>query len=1303
MRTHLLRLFLLCCLFSTPAGAEEKIAFRTLTAQDGLSSNQVSVVCRDSKGFLWIGTSEGVCRYDAFRFHAFTTKDGLPGKNVTHIAEDRDGRIWIRTTEGVAYYSYQEDMLMPGSEMLSSMGMDVGETLSLGSSDDLRYLWVASADKLAIYDAQTSTLSDYPVSNSSFFIPTIRRGNMYYSDMGGNLHVIDLESGAHQNLPFPEQMHQAIGSAMPVIYADRKEGLWAYSFNGSILFHFTPEEGWREIKLPGITDYYNRITDIAEDSSGNIWVTTTHHGLYLFDKEANITHLTHDPAVVSSLPGNNLVTLHVDKDDRVWVGNFKLGLSYYDPHSQAIQHFLAGESDDFISFCETQDALYAGTDGSGLLRADSYDTKFEAVETGASIINCIHQDRMGDLWLGTWEDGLVRLGRDGRKKNVYNRKSSGLLSNSIFSIQESRDGSLFLGMFPGAVQRLDPKTGEITTCLDQTGDNLYDLVFLNDSTLVVSLSGGLVGIDINSNGIYTGIPQGIVVDELFTDSRGYLWMTGRRGVWYYDPHTGTLVQLDIEDGLQSDSGRGITEDKGGRIWIATTLGLSSVDLSYGEPFVQNYNQQDGLEWMEFNKRAMITLADGDILAGTPHGFTSITPGKDPNRNFDEITYLTEVLSASGRGRSPVCKPSFDASKIIVKKNMMPLSLHFSCPEFERQNTISLEYKINGRNEQWASMPGHVMELSFLPPGRYDIQVRALNSRRLLSSHIKNLTLVVRPPWYGSWPAMLVYISLLVLALVLFLRHLRRQKELAAALARINKEAGDQKKLMDMKLTFFANISHELRTPLSLIINPLEEFIKRYPQYGSGFLSTARNNAEYLKELIDQLLSFRKIDADAEVMHYMHHDIVTNLKDVFMGYQSIADRRSIEYAFFAYPPVIKMDFDREKMTRILHNLLTNAFKFTPDGGRIEVKVCTEAGQLSLRVADTGPGITETERDKVFDMFYQVEGQYRPQGGSGIGLYLVDQYVKQHKGRVQIGDNSPHGAVFSIWIPLSAEAKPVNDTEKAKDGLITDIQIRKRLPIILEHTILLVDDNLEFLDFLEEALSSSYRILRATGGAEALDIIGKEDVDLVISDVMMPNMNGLELCRAIKGDVRTAGTPVLLLTAKSGEEFQLEGLNQGADEYLSKPFNMDILRMRMERMLENSRKKSPGFEGEIPIEPSKVIVTPMDQQFVEKAVKLVEDNLAEAEFSVEDLASRLNLSRGYLYRKTLKLTGKTPIEFIRTIRMKRAQQLLAESQLQIAEVAYKLGYRSPKTFSRHFHATFGVNPSQYIKGWKETADK
>ena len=1309
MRNVLICALMLALAFPSSSYSAEKIAFHTLTTSDGLSSNEITAIFRDSRGFLWVGTREGLNRYDAYRFMQFSMRDGLPGRNILSLSEDPSGRVWVQTDSGVVIYDYSTHAFIPVENALEPYHIGIDAPVGFGISRDHRFFWVHDGIKVASYDAIKRTTVEFSGSGSPILSLAQQQGRLWFLSVDGRLFRADVLSGATEEILCPGEVSAQFLFYMPQLFVDSKEGVWIYTFRNSVIFHYTPAEGWQKIELPWPVQEFNRITRMAEDSSGTIWVTTSHHGVILLNKDGSIDNLVHEPNKLFSLPGNNLVSLFIDDDDVVWIGNFKLGLSSYTPRTQTFLHYYLNGPDDVLSVKETSKGIFIGTDGYGLLRADNYDSVFRPVETGANVINCIMEDGKGDLWLGTWGNGLVRLGQDGYRKAVYTSGNSGLLSNSIFSIKEL-DGAIYLGLYYGEVQKLDPSTGAFSTLFQENGLMLNDMVVIQGPKLVAATSRGLIEIDpvsgesrrIQSNRSGTFSFEGIGAEVLFVDSMGNLWVGGDNGVLRWDPVTDEVLHMSSADGLQSDTVTSITEDVGGRIWLGTSKGLSSITLENYEPFIHNFSSKDGLGWTEFNSRAMTRLSGGDIVAGTPKGFTAILPKVNFNGPFDDVIHLTGVDYRQGNSLTPGREREGKRIEVVLMENMFPVSLHFSCLDFAGENTISYQYLIKGHGNEWTDMKSNTVEFSVLSPDKYEISVRACNDQLVWSPNVRTVTLVVRPPFYRSRLAMSSYALILLGGAFLFFRQRRKRLMRLADMERMNREAEHQKKLVDMKLTFFSNVSHELRTPLSLIVNPLEEFTKRYPQYADGLLSTARNNAAYLRELIDQLLAFRKIDAGGESMNYTHQNVVTMLKDVFMVYQSFADNRKIRYTFSADPSSIDMDFDRDKLSKVLHNLLTNSFKFTPDGGSIGVSVRSERdGILCLQVSDTGSGIPEGERDKVFDMFYQVPDRNRQAGGSGIGLYLVSQYVKMHSGTVEVGSNEPQGTIFTVRVPLSAATPVIARTDSTPVLKLQDADIEVNQDSVRQnvHSLLLVDDNTEFLDFLSESLSRQYRVLKATDGEKALDILKDEQVDLVISDIMMPNMNGLELCKAIKTDLRTFNIPVLLLTAKIGEEFQLEGLGKGADDYITKPFNMEILKIRIAKLIEGGLKQRRRLAGEADIEPSRMDITPLDLLFVEKAVHIVEENISKEGFSVEELASELNMSRGYLYRKMLKITGKTPLEFIHVIRMKRAQQLLAESQLQVAEVAYKLGYSSPKTFTKHFKNVFGVSPSEYLRSWKK----
>ena len=535
------------------------------------------------------------------------------------------------------------------------------------------------------------------------------------------------------------------------------------------------------------------------------------------------------------------------------------------------------------------------------------------------------------------------------------------------------------------------------------------------------------------------------------------------------------------------------------------------------------------------------------------------------------------------------------------------------------------------------------------------------------------------------------IILLFLSYLTIHRELKRnvdeKKKREKLIGELQESNARNEELIRLRHNLIQNVSHELRTPLSLIINPLEEFFVDHPEYRKGILDMVKQNADYLLELINQLLDFRKLDAKAETLKCKHDNILIILSEIFHSFDPIAQKRNISYSFTSPQHSVFMDFDYDKIRKICTNILSNAFKFTPNKGSISLDIAIKGKNLELTFTDTGCGIEDESKEKIFQRFYQSGKNQSSNGGSGIGLHIVSEYVKMHQGTVCVKDNQPCGSVFLITLPLHQ-----NSNETGSGELVEASETKEETH---PFTILLVDDNYDFLKFLSESLARKYHVLKATNGKQALNVLEKEDIDLVVSDIMMPEMDGLELCSTIKNDIRYSHIPIILLTAKASEEHQLEGLNVGADDYITKPFNMEVLKLRINKIIEMNVKRQEMFNQDIKIEPSRITITPLDQQLVEKAIQIVEDNISETEFSVEELASSLNISRSYFYKKMIKITGKKPIEFIRTIRMKRAQQLLTESQMQVSEIAYTLGYNSPKVFSKHFKDEFNISPSEFIR--------
>lgn len=615
------------------------------------------------------------------------------------------------------------------------------------------------------------------------------------------------------------------------------------------------------------------------------------------------------------------------------------------------------------------------------------------------------------------------------------------------------------------------------------------------------------------------------------------------------------------------------------------------------------------------------------------------------------------------------------------------------------------YKLEGFNNDWLTLPVGVHNVTFtnLAPGKYVLRVKAINSDGYVGIKEATLGIVVNPPFWMSWWAYLLYAAGLVV--VLFLaryRMLKRERE-KFHLQQIENEVAKNEEINNMKFRFFTNVSHELRTPLTLIISPLEGMLKETTdELQSTRLQLMYRNAQRLLHLVNQLLDFRKGEMSTHQLSLSEGDIISYVHSVCNSFLLMADKKHIQFSFFSGIDTFSMAFDADKVGKIVMNLLSNAFKFTPEGGRVTVMIEHVTGTpdtLEIKIADTGIGISDVDKEHIFDRFYQADHKgVEETTGNGIGLSLVRDFVTLHEGEVKVFDNIGTGSVFVIQFPVKHVETQVQLPEETGMS-VGDEEDREMKEEVREETgrkdsplLLVVDDNEDFRIFMRYSLELQYRVKLAVNGNEAWEMMQEELPDLVISDVMMPQMDGNELCRLIKQDKRTAHIPVILLTARQNTEAKLEGLQTGADDYVTKPFNMTILVLRIRKLIELSRYHRVT-QGMIDPAPSEIVITSLDEKLIEKAIKYVEDNMSRTELSVEELSRELGMSRVHLYKKLLQITGKTPIEFIRVIRLKRAAQLLRESQLHVSEVAFEVGFNNPKYFSRYFKDEFGVLPSVY----------
>jgi len=760
--------------------------------------------------------------------------------------------------------------------------------------------------------------------------------------------------------------------------------------------------------------------------------------------------------------------------------------------------------------------------------------------------------------------------------------------------------------------------------------------------------------------------------------------------------------------------------------MATAHGLSNIfidprstpdSLVYS---IQNYDEPDGLQGKEFNERAACRTQSGELLFGGAQGFNIFRP-QDININRREPTvvftnldiYNTPVkVNEKINGRILLKESIAGTDEIVLKAREKMFSVEFAALDYFQPVKNRYKYRLEGFDNEWMESDAALRKATYtnLNQGSYVFRVVASNNDGTWNETGASLAITVQPPFWKSRTAFVLYF--LAVALLLFLlRFVVLERERMKFRAQQEKQEADRRHEIDMlKIKFITNISHEFRTPLSLIITPMEKILRNVdkPELQHQ-LSFVYRNARRLLNLVNQLLDFRRLEFQQLKLYPSRGDIVAFAREITGSFSDLAEKKNIALHFETRLESLQTLFDHDKVEKIIFNLLSNAFKFTPEKGKITVTLSQESNPLStdgngdpsatwvlIRVADTGIGIPKDKQEKVFEQFFQDEiSPMLINQGTGIGLSLVSEFVKLHKGRITLESEVGKGSCFTVMLPVTLEsvwaettqanAQVVMENSGPSTGTARNPKDRQ--------TVLIVEDNDDFLFYLKDNLKARYTILEASDGITGLKLARDRTPDLVVSDIMMPGMDGIELCRAIKNDRHTSHIPVILLTARTSDAQRMEGFEIGADEYITKPFSFEILESRIKNLIHQRETVRKSFQKRVELTPSEIQITSLDEKLIQKAMAIVEHNMSNPGFSVDRLAKEIGMSRVHLYKKLTSLTGKSPIEFIRVIRLKRAARLLEKSQMSIAEIAYQVGFNNPKYFARYFREEYRMLPSEY----------
>ena len=1330
-----------------------------LGSQQGLSSTKVNNIVQDDKGFIWIATEDGLNKYDGHHFAVYKKSEGdstsLINNNITSLYYDSEGRLWVGSMIGLQYYNAEKDNF---TDALLGQSKDVMQKNSFLwiMEDSHRNIWFSIYNQGVLkYSLETKTsvlyksVSDggHLSSKSVRHIMEDRNGDIWFTSFDNGISIYKPSQNAfyyyntgNSNLPTNSVLRVCELSNGNILVATRGFGVYilnkvTQSFEktsigvtafavgqisdgsavvgteGEGLF-YVDNTGENILSHPAISTRMSNITaskihSLYEDANGDLWIGMYNDGVcYLRREPEGFVSYRRNYDNPNSLSYGQITGITTDNDNNVWFATDGGGLNSYNKSTGKYTHYIhvAGDNrtmpDDAVVsvFRDSKGTIWAGTYIGGLCRFDKSSGSFISYQymkgrnsVPDNYVKCIVEDRKGNLWLGTDGKGISYFDILAETfTNYSSTEQEGLIFDNVTCLYLQDDKTLWIGTHVG-ICRMDTETEKFVSYQGNTPVNNLTIYSINE------------------------------------DSHGTLWLGTTSGLYKYDPNEDDFQHYDLSSRFDNIVVNGIIPYNE-QLWLSTNEGVICYIPEHRQiKYFLNSNDLDGIN---FIRSSYYISPNNEIFFGGSDGCYAFYPGKLNLEEYSPKVYITDLevfnepvfVGRPYKGHI-ILDNSLDFTKqITLKHSENSLTFRFSSPTILFPASVYYMCFMEGIDKQWMSFPHTQQSVTYanLPPGKYMFHVYASNIPNQHAQNITTLTIEILPPFWLTWWAKLGYVifTLLLLGLILWIVYIRMKDRNELRMERIR--AKEQEELNQSKMQFFTNISHEFRTPLTLIIAPLEEMQQsESDKQRSHIMKMMLRNANRLLRLINQILDLRKAENNKIEINAQPIDLVKFVQDFTGIFSDIVHRKNISLSLDYNVTDITIWYDPDLLEKCLYNLLSNALKYTKDGGKIRLSIEKQTnGDVELNVEDNGKGIAEDEIPYLFDRFYQ--GEYSKGSGTGIGLHLVKTIVELHRGYIGVGSEEGAGSHFTIyilggkehlnpddcneqpWVSLDTEKELEDRQENLENIVVNDERKCENTDRSDKPTIFLVEDELDMRMYIRHELADLYHIEEASNGREALNRLQTLQPDLIVTDVMMPEIDGIEFTRMVKENIETCHIPVILLTANSEVENRLEGLETGADSYIVKPFNTDYLRVRIRKLLEIRQMMREKFTHMLNLEAQEVEVVNPDEILLQNSISYIRSNISETQLSVEEIAKQLNISRTNLHRKIKMLTGLSPVELIRTIRMKQAAYLLETGSLTISEVAYEVGYNSLSYFSSSFNSYWGLSPSAYIKNNQDQSE-
>ena len=1339
-------------------GIISNLKFKHISTSNGLPSNEVQKVFQDREGFIWFATRYVFCKYDGYEITTFKSDLHSPSiltnNNIICLTSDADRNIWLGTLEGLNVYNKETGEIRkcryPGidNHQVLCLLVTKDNTLWIGNTNGLfRYdreadrmvlfsdftkdhslsqsaisylyedsdgdLWIGTrSDGFFRYDIKADKLHSYPETNP-------RNAHIIFEDSHKQIWIIGWDEGLfllknpkdsnrissanyrHQ----PDNEHSLQDNMAYDICEDiHTRTLWIGTRSGlSIMKLDTPGEftNYRTIEYPYYIPF-DEANAIIRDHSGKMWIGTIGNGVYIADTKEPEFNLYQFKQQDKSITTTSIRSLFVDDDNCVWFGIGTYGIARYDRNTQKY-------------------AYYANI------------PEFSEVKVIPTVYSIIRRKQSAELWFGTYDGGLF-VYRKGEKVRHYTSENTDFIIHScITALYEDSKGNCWIGTRQGlSVKRADG-TGYLFREIKIEGGILSSFYIRK----ITEDKDHNIWIATNNNGIIrisgdVSKPENLTykryhydngkigansIQTLFPDSKGRLWAgTEGYGLFLYNEEKDVFDSKNTIYNLPCDMIGSIEEDGDGGLWLGTNIGLMRLGVSAdtNEASLHIYTSADGLQDNFFIPRSSY-VKNGEMFFGGHNGFNSFFPDKMTKDSCAETPlFITDIkifnnslstLDKETRSRISIKEAPY-TDKITLSYQQNNFSIEFASLTYKNPELNKYAYKLDGFDPDWLHTDAnrHFAYYNNLKTGKYTFKLRGTNENGIWNKQVRELQIVILPPPWATWQAYLCYILLTAIILFLIYRNLQNRVRLKNRLQLQKMEQSKSEEINHAKLQFFTNITHELLTPLTIISATVDELKMQAPQY-SNLYPVITTNIKRLIRLLQQILEFRKAETGNLKLRVSKGDIAIFVKNEAEAFLPLIKKQKLHFSVLCDPESITGYFDVDKLDKILYNLFSNAAKYSKEGGFIQVNLSYAENKdfILITVKDNGEGISPENQKTLFKRFY--EGDYRKFNtiGTGIGLSLVKDLVNLHSGHISVESEPGKGSVFSIRLPIERsyfKEEEIDDefVYQNKAGIFPEPVMPEvsQENKVKKHSILVLEDNEELLSLMVTLLGREYTIFTGENGKEGLVIIENEEIDLIVSDIMMPEMDGIEFCKLIKNKVEFSHIPILLLTAKNKEEDRAEAYESGADGFISKPFNLAVLHARIKNLIKSKERVARDFKKQLVFEAKDLNYTSLDEEFMQKAIDCVNRHIEDPDFDQIQFIEEMATSKSTLYRKLKSLTGLNTSAFIRNIRLKAAVDIMSKKQhVRISELAYAVGFNDPKYFSSCFKKEFGMLPSEYIE--------